>query len=281
MKRKLAVLLVTLLTIPICLSVLFLASCPSRSGDNAELRQFFAESFIVVDNHEAPSPIPWPIVKAALSAASPCIRARRILGYSPVYYVRTNGYTCAVWKWPTSTWDLELKQMSDEFRVWVKDDTAEVVPTPSFSPKGNPNAKPPRLTADKALAVAEMKTGFRFWSTNEVEDVGKFFKIGFTARFPPKNTPTPILFAWVSKTDWSVCGNPFSHVSALTEEEIYSAIANIAETKQSYDREQPLGIYRVADMTIVALPIKPLLRGSTTCIWIDNATKQAVFCFEY
>ena len=60
-----------------------------------------------------------------------------------------------------------------------------------------------------------------------------------------------------------------------------SIIANIVEARQSYDRDQPLGIYSVADMTIVTLPIKPLLRGSTTCIWIDNATKQAVFCFEY
>ncbi len=280
-KQKYAILFLSALLFVAFMAIILTKSRFSNESNSVELCRFFGESSIVVETHEVPLPIPRSIVHAAQSALPPCILSDRFLGYWPVYYIRTNGYTCAVWNSPTEMWDSELGGMSDEFRVWVKDDTAEVVPTPSFSPKGNPNAKPPRLTADKALAVAEMKTGFRFWSTNEVEDVGEFFKIGFTARFPPKNTPTPILFAWVSKTDWSVCGNPFSHVSALTEEEIYSAIANIAETKQSYDREQPLGIYRVADMTIVALPIKPLLRGSTTCIWIDNATKQAVFCFEY
>ncbi len=281
MKQKYATLLVVLPIITVCLAALYLISCPSKNCGNAELRQFFAESSIVVDNHEPPSPIPWPIVKAALSAVSPCIRAKRILGYHPTYYVRTNGYTCAVWKWPTTTWDLELKQMSDEFRAWVKDDIAEIVPTPSFSPMGNPKAKPPKLKADKALAIAEMKTGIRFGGTNVVEDVGDFFKIGFTTWQSLRYSPDPILYAWVSKVDWSVCGNPFFHIPALTEQEIYSAIANIAEARQSYDRDQPLGIYSVADMTIVTLPIKPLLRGSTTCIWIDNATKQAVFCFEY
>ncbi len=277
MKRNRAVMLATVLTFIVCLSVLILTFCPSKYSCKADTRQFFPESSIIVDTPEVTLPIPLTIVLAARSALPPCIRARRFLGYKPVYYVRTNGYTCAVWNCPTEMWDSELGGMSDEIRVWVKDDTAKVVPTPSFSPRGNPNAKPPRLTADKALALAEMKTGFRFWSTNQVEDVGDFFKIGFT----DWHSPNPILYAWVSKSDWSVCGNPFSHVPALTDQETYSAIANIAETRQSYDMEQPLGVYHVADMTIVTLPIKPLLRGSTTCIWIDNATKRAVFCFEY
>ena len=281
-KRKYAILGLSVLLFVAFMAMIILTNFRfSNEPNHVELWRFFEESSIIVATHDNPLPIPSAIVHAAQSALPPCIRTRRFLGYEPVYYIRTNGYTCAVWNGPTEMWDSELGGMSDESRVWIKDDTAEVVSTPPFSPRGNPNAKPPKLTADKALAVAEMKTGFRFWSTNEVKDVGEFFKIGFTARFPPKNTPIPILFAWVSKADWSVCGNPFSHVPALTEQEIYSAIANIAETRQSYDREQPLEIYRVADMTIVTLPIKPLLRGSTTCIWIDNATKQAVFCFEY
>ena len=280
-KRKSGILFLSSLLLVTFVAIIFTKSHVSNETNSVELWRFFGESSIVVKTRNNPLPIPLTIVLAAQSSLPPCIRTRRFLGYEPAYYVRTNGYTCAVWNCPTEMWDSELGGMSDEFRVWVKDDTAEVVPTPSFAPKGNPNAKPPKLTADKALAIAEMKTGFRFWSTNEVEDVGEFYKIGFTTRFPPNTTSTPILFAWVSKTDWSVCGNPFSHVPALTGQEIYSAIANIAETRKSYDREQPLGIYHVADMTIVTLPIKPLLRGSTTCIWIDNATKRAVFCFEY
>ena len=276
-KRKSGILCLSALLFVTFVAIIFAKSRVSNETNSVELWRFFGESSIVVETHEIPLPIPTSIVLAAQSALPPCILARRFLGYWPVYYIRTNGYTCAVWNCPTEMWDSELGGMSDEFRVWIKDDTAEVVPTPSFSPRGNPNAKPPKLTADKALAIAETKTGFRFWSTNQVEEVGNFFKIGFTDR----HSPIPILYAWISKSDWSVCGNPFSHVPALTDQEIYSAIANIAETKQSYDREQPLGVYHVADMTIVTLPIKPLLRGSTTCIWIDNATKRAVFCFEY
>lgn len=281
MKRNRAVMLATVLTLIACLSVLILTFCPLKDSGKAEIRQFFPESSVIVDTHEVPLPIPWSIVNAALSATPACLSSRRILGHWPVYYVRTNGYTCAVWKWPTTTWDLELRWMSDEFRVWVKDESAEVVPPPPFSPLGNPNAKPPRLTADKALAIAEMKTGIRFGGTNVVEDVGDYFKIGFTTLFSLKFSPEPIVYAWVSKSDWTVCGNPFSQVPELTEQDILSEIAPIADTNSACDRQQPPNIYRVADMTIVTLPLKPFVRGWTPCIWIDNVTKKRVCNWNY
>ena len=255
--------------------------CTSKDVGKAEIRQFFPESAIIVETHEVPLPIPGSIVDAALSATPVCLRSRRVLGVWPVYYVRTNDYTCAVWKWPTTTWDLELKQMSDEFRVWVKDDIAEVVPTPSFSPTGNPNAKPPKLTADKALAIAEMKTGIRFGGTNVVEDVGNYFKIGFTTWQSLRDSPEPIVYAWVSKSDWAVCGNPFLTVPELTELDILSEIAPIADMNPACDRQQPPNIYRVADMTIVTLPLKPFVRGRTPCIWIDNVTKKRICYWHY
>ena len=274
MKRKNAILLVVLQIITVCLTVLFLMSCPSKSGGNAELKQYFAEASIVVYNREkGPSPIPWPIDEAALLSRPPYVRVKDILGHWPVYFVRTNGYTCAVWKCPTATWDLELKRMSDEFRMWIKDDSAKVVPTPSFSPRGKPNSKPPKLTANKAVAIAEMKTGLVFAVTNEVEDVGPFLKIGFTPRNALQQSPAPV-FVWVSKSDWTVCGNPFSPVPDLTEQEILAEIVPIAEKMSTYDREQPLKIDRVADMTIVTLPVTPHVRAWIPCVWIDNVTKK-------
>jgi hypothetical protein len=283
MRMKRLILLVVLSAFLVCLAGLFLMFCRVKNGGNAEIRQFFTEASIIVYNREkAPSPIPWPIDEALLRSRPLYIRINRdILGHWPVYYVRTNGYTCAVWKCPTATWDLELKRMSDEFRVWIKDDTAEVVPTPSFSPRGNPNSKPPRLTAEKALAIAEMKTGIRFGGTNVVEDVGDYFKIGFTTMFSLKFSPEPIVYAWVSKSDWTVCGNPVLQVPELTEQDILSEIAPIADKNSACDRQQPPNIYRVADMTIVTLPLKPFVRGWTPCIWIDNVTKKRVCNWNY
>ncbi len=276
MKRKKAILLIVFPIIIVCLTVAFLLFCSSKRYRVAELRQYFAESSVVVYNREkAPSPIPWPIDEAALWSRPPYIQVKGILGHWPVYYVRTNGYTCAVWKYPTATWDLELKRMSDEFRVWIKDDTAEVVPTPSFSPRGNPNAKPPRLTANKAVAIAEMKTGLHFAVSNVVEEVGVFFRIGFTPMNSIKPLPAPI-FVWVSKSDWTVCGNPISPVRELTEQEILIQIAPIAERMSAYDAEQPLKIDRVADMTIVTLPVIPHVRAWIPSVWINNITGESM-----
>lgn len=281
MTRKKAILLIVLTVITVCLTASFLTSCSSKRHRIAEFRQYFAESSVVFYNREkAPSPIPWPIDEAAHRSRPLYIRVKDIFGHWPVYYVRTNGYTCAVWKCPIATWDLELKRMSDEFRVWIKDNTAEVVPTPSFSPKGNPNAKPPRLTADKAVAVAEMKTGLHFAVTNVVEDVGSFFKIGFTPMNSLQPSPDPV-FVWVSKSDWTICGNPLSPLPDLTEEEIRNEIVPLAEKMSAYDREQPLKIDRVADMTIVTLPVIPNVRAWIPCIWIDNVTKKKMARWDY
>jgi hypothetical protein len=280
-KRKSGILCLSSVLFVAFVAIIFTKSRVSNETNPVELWRFFGESSIVVETHEVPLPIPTSIILAAQSALPPCIRTRRFLGYEPVYYVRTNGYTCAVWNCPTEMWDSELGGMSDEFRVWIKDDTAEVVPTPSFSPRGNPNSKPPRLTAEKALAIAEMKTGIRFGGTNVVEDVGDYFKIGFTTLFSLKFSPEPIVYAWVSKSDWTVCGNPFSQVPELTEQDILSEIAPIADTNSACDRQQPPNIYRVADMTIVTLPLKPFVRGWTPCIWIDNVTKKRVCNWNY
>lgn len=281
MRRKFYVLFVLPLLFIAIAAMLRLILCTSKDIGKAEIRQFFPESAIIVETHEVPLPIPGSIIDAALLATPVCLRSRRVLGVWPVYYVRTNGYTCAVWKWPDTAWDLELKQMSDEFRVWVKDDISEAVPTPPFSPKGNPNARPPKLTAEKALSIAEMNTGFRFGGTNVVEDVGDYFKVGFTAVQPLKDSPEPIAYVWISKSDWTVCGNPSSQVPELTEQNILSEIAPIADKNSACDREQPPRLYRVADMTIVTLPLKPLVRGRTPCIWIDNVTKKRVCCWYY
>ena len=281
MRMKRQLLPVVLLVFLVCLASLFLKLCRVNNGGKAEIRQFFAEASIIVPNREkAPSPIPWPIDEAAQRSRPLYIRIKDIFGHWPVYYVRTNGYTCAVWKCPTATWDLELKRMSDEFRVWIKDDTAEVVPTPSFSPTGNPNAKPPRLTAEKAIAIAEMKTGLLFAVTNVVEDVGTFFKIGFTPRNSLQQSPAPV-FVWVAKSDWTISGDSLSPVPDLTEQEILDEIVPLTQTMSAYDREQPLKIDRVADMTIVTLPVIPHVRAWIPCIWIDNVTKKRVSIHWY
>ncbi len=280
-KRKSGILCLSSVLFVAFVAIIFTKSRVSNETNPVELWRFFGESSIVVETHEVPLPIPTSIILAAQSALPPCIRTRRFLGYEPVYYVRTNGYTCAVWNCPTEMWDSELGGMSDEFRVWIKDDTAEVVSTPSFSPKGNPHAKPPKLTADKALAIAEMKTGICFGGTNVVEDMGNYFKIGFTTRQSLRYSSEPIVYAWVSKSDWTVCGNPFSLVPELTEQDILSEITPIADMNPACDRQQPPSIYRVADMTIVTLPLKPFVRGWTPCIWIDNITKKTVCCWYY
>ena len=281
MRMKRQIWLVVLSAFLVCLAGLFLMFWPVKNCGRAEIRQFFSETSIVVYNREkSPSPIPLPIDEAALWSRPLYIRIKDILGHWPVYYVRTNGYTCAVWKCPTATWDLELKRMSDEFRMWIKDDTAEVVPTPSFSPRGNPYSKPPRLTADKAVAIAEMKTGLLFAVTNVVEDVGSFFKIGFTPRNSLQQSPAPV-FVWVAKSDWTICGNPTSPIPNLTEQEIRDEIVPLTQTMSTYDREQPLKIDRVADMTIVTLPVIPHVRAWVPCVWIDNLTKKMVSIHWY
>ena len=233
-----------------------------------------------------PSDIPWQISIAAEMERSLWVR------YSiyPDHYIRMNGYTCVVWKWPTETWDPELKRLSDERRIWVKDDIAEVVPTPPFFLSQNNKAKPPRLTADRAASIAEMKTGLLFRSTNIVDDVGDFFKITFTPRLlrwkdnMQQWEPLPfVTYACVSKSDWSVCGDPFSPIPPLTEEEALAAMRSGGVTL-SYDESLPVKIERVADLTIVSLPERFSYSGriniSYTNYWvsfcIDNATKKII-----
>jgi hypothetical protein len=274
-KRKSGILFLSSLLLVTFVAIIFTKSHVSNETNSVELWRFFGESSIVVKTRNNPLPIPLTIVLAAQSSLPPCIRARRFLGYEPAYYVRTNGYTCAVWNCSTEMWDSELGGMSDEIRVWVKDDTAKVVPTPSFSPRGNPNAKPPRLTANKAVAIAEMKTGLHFAVSNVVEEVGVFFRIGFTPMNSIKPLPAPI-FVWVSKSDWTVCGNPISPVRELTEQEILIQIAPIAERMSAYDAEQPLKIDRVADMTIVTLPVIPHVRAWIPSVWINNITGESM-----
>ena len=203
-----------------------------------------------------PSDIPWQILRAAQNERSLWIR----YSIHPDHYIRMNGYTCVVWKWPTATWDPELNRLSDERRIWVKDDIAKVVPTPPFFLSMKAKARPPRLTAAKAAAIAEMKTGLLYRSTNSVDDVGDFFKITFTPRLLrwkdnieqwealPFET-----YAWVSKSDWSVCGNPFSPVPSLTMEEAISTLKQQGVTL-SYDNELPIKTSSIADLTIVSLP---------------------------
>ena len=281
MRDKYHILLFVLPIITVCLTALLLMSCPSMNDDKAELRQYFAESSIVVDNHEGPLPVPKKIVDAALMACP--LWAHHSLGTRPEYYVRTNGYTCAVWKWPIRIWDLELKQMADEFRIWVKDDTAEIVPTPPFSPMGNPKARPPRLKADKAVAIAELKTGFPPVATNVVKDVGAFFRVDFfQKRIPKWDTMSNSFSVWVSKSDWTVRGNPFSNVPTLTDAEALSVMLS-SSGRLTYDERQPVRIDRVADLTILSLPHKRIYRNGTmsifgywACLWIDNANKKVI-----
>ena len=195
--------------------------------------------------------------------------------------MKMDDYTCAIWKWPSETWDSEMGKMSDEFRIWIKDDTAKVISTPHFFLSKSRRAKPPPLTADKAIAIAKMKTGINYGVTNSVEDVGAFFKICFFLDAKFWKSSVEAFHVWVSKSDWSVCGNPFSQVPELTEQDILSEIAPIADTNSACDRQQPPNIYRVADMTIVTLPLKPFVRGWTPCIWIDNVTKKRVCNWNY
>ena len=245
----------------------------------------------VVTNEDA---IPLSIRLAAMSESPPW---RRFPESWPHHYIRTNGLTCAVWKWPTATWDLERRRLSDEFRIWVKDDDTSIVPTPPFFLSGNARARPPRLTAARALAIAQMKTGFYTRAINTVDDFGDYFRITFV---PRRHYWTPdaelrweagphSTVAWVRKADWSVCGNPLSPVPALTEQEVASLVASVTECV-SYDKSLPLKIDRVADMTIVALPEEhpPLGRNGlpnlitySLCIWIDNSSKKVLSSFLY
>ena len=233
-----------------------------------------------------PSDIPWQISSAAEREISLWVR----YAIYPDHYIRMNGYTCVVWKWPTVTWDPELKQLSDERRIWVKDDNAEVVPTPPFFFSKKDKAKPPRLTAERAAAIAEMKMGLRFRSTNIVDDVGDFFQITFTPHLIrwkdniQQLEPLPfVTYAWVSKSDWSVCGNPFSPVPPLTEKEALAAM-RLGGVTLSYDESLPVKIERVADLTILSLPKRFSYSGrinlSYTNYWvsfcIDNATKKII-----
>jgi hypothetical protein len=254
----------------------------TRGASNTSLP--YDESAIV----KFPGDVPWQISSAAERAISLWVRH----SIYPDHYIRMNGYTCVVWKWPTETWDPELKRLSDERRIWVKDDNAEVVPTPPFflSLSQNDKAKPPRLTANRAAAIAEMKMGLRFRSTNTVEDVGDFFKITFTPRFSRWKDDIQrwealpfVTYAWVSKSDWSVCGNPFSPVPSLTEKEALAAMRSGGGTL-SYDESLPVKIERVADLTILSLPERFSYSGriniSYTNYWvsfcIDNATKRII-----
>ena len=281
MKRENTILLFVLPIITVCLGALCLMSYPSKNSGNAELRQYFGESSIVVDNHEGSLPVPKTIVDAALMACP--LWAHHSLGTWPEYYVRTNGYTCAVWKWPITMWDLELKRMTDEFRVWIKDDTAEIVPTPPFSPMGNPKAKPPRLKADKAVAIAEIKTGFPPVATNVVKDVGAFFRVDFfQKRIPKWDTMANTFSVWVSKSDWTIRGNPFSPIPTLTDAESLSAMLS-SSGRLPYDESVPVRIDRVADLSILSLPHKRVHRNGTVsffdywaCLWIDNANRKVI-----
>ena len=224
--------------------------------------------------------IPEQILDAVMSEDAPW---KPFPGNLPDHFIRINGYTCGVWKWPTVTWDPERGQLSDEYRVWVKDDSVKIVPTPDFFLSRKVNAKPPRLKADKALAIAKMKTGSRFPVSNIVEDVGSFFRVDlFHTGNPNKATTAPKYSVWVSKSDWSVCGNPYSPVPTLTEEEALTAISSEGEC-YSYDKSLPVMIDRVADLTILSLPKKIFSRGGEylgsyywISFWIDNVTQKVI-----
>ena len=224
--------------------------------------------------------IPEEILDAVMTEDAPW---KPFPGNWPDHFIRINGYTCGVWKWPTATWDSERRQLSDEYRVWVKDDIAKIVPTPEFFLSRKTNAKPPRLKANKALAIAKMKTGIRFPVSNRVENVGAFFRVDFfRTGNPNRATTAPSYSVWVSKSDWSVCGNPYSPVPTLTEEDALAAISSEGE-RYSYDESLPVMIDHVADLTILSLPKKIISRGGE-CIgsyywisfWIDNVTRKVI-----
>ena len=280
MKLRLYAIIVAVVFATSTIALFISHSCSTPGGFDTSLP--YDESAIV----KFPGDIPWQISSAAEMERSLWVR------YSiyPDHYIRMNDYTCVVWKWPTETWDSELKRLSDERRIWVKDDSAEVVPTPQFFLSKNTKANPPRLTAAKAAAIAGMKTGLLFTSTNSVENVGDYFKIAFTPRFPrwkdniqQWETLPFVTYAWVSKSDWSVCGDPFSPISPLTEEEALAAMRSGGVTL-SYDESLPVKIERVADLTIVSLPKRFSYSGriniSCTNYWvsfcIDNATRKII-----
>ena len=237
----------------------------------------FAELCIVTDYSAIPEKICFAAMEELVTWRSFCRRR-------PDHFIRRNGYTGAVWKWPLATWDPERKCISDEFRVWVKDDTAEVVTTPPFFLSHNTKAKPPRLTADKAMSIAQMKTAL-YWTTNVVTDVGAFFKVDFFPRWVPNNeTDAPCSSVWVSKADWSICGNPFAPVHILTEQE--ALLASLPIRRQySPDESIPVRIDRIADLTILTVSRSFSCHGRdgvtnfvcyVASIWIDNATRNVI-----
>ena len=222
-----------------------------------------------------------PILLTAMSEKAPW---RSCLAGWPHKALKMNGYTCAIWKWPSETWDSEMGKMSDEFRIWIKDDTAKVVSTPHFYFSKNRKAKPPPLTADKAIAIAKMKTGINYGVTNSVEDVGAFFKISFSLDAKFWESSVEAFHVWVSKSDWSVCGNPFYPVQALTASEALSVILSDRKSPL-YNERLPLKVDRVADLTILSLPRRrPCREGKTPSyvtyywisFWIDNATRKVI-----
>ena len=252
------------------------------SPNNAEKFRAYEESSLAkeIAFEKELLAIPKEILDAVMSEDAPW---KPFPGNWPDHFIRINGYTCGVWKWPTATWDPERRQLSDEYRVWVKDDIAKIVPTPEFFLSRKTNAKPPRLKANKALAIAKMKTGIRFPVSNRVEDVGAFFRVDlFRTGNPNRATNAPSFSVWVSKSDWSVCGNPYSPVRTLTEEEALAAISSEGEC-YSYDKGLPVMIDYVADLTILSLPTKSISRGGEcigsyywTSFWIDNVTRKVI-----
>ncbi len=225
--------------------------------------------------------LPRPILLTTMSEKAPW---RGCITSEPHHCITMNGYTCAVWKWPSETWDSEMGKMSDEFRIWIKDDTSKVVSTPHFYFSKNRKAKPPPLTADKAIAIAKMKTGINYGVTNSVEDVGAFFEICFFPDAKFWESSVEAFPVWVSKSNWSVCGNPFHPVQALTASEALSAISSAGRCPL-YNERLPLKVDHVADLTILSLPRRrPCREGKTPSyvtyywisFWIDNATRKVI-----
>ena len=276
MKNKKALIILALVVTAAVL--VLLATHTYKSVGKKDAAAQFLGADIVTSNND----IPLPILFAITSADGPW---RHFSENWPDHFIRIRGYTCGVWKWPTATWDLERQQMSDEYRIWVKDDIAKVVPTPSFFLSSqNTKATPPRLSADKALAIAEMKTGIFTGVTNVVKDVGDFFKVDFfLTRIPQGETKAPRFSVWVAKTDWSVRGNPFSPVPPLTDEEALYAMTT-SRRHLKYDDSLPVKIEHIADLTILSLPYRSILgNGAFTntyywaSFWIDNATRTILY----
>ena len=225
--------------------------------------------------------MPKAILLTAMSEKAPW---RSCLAGWPHKALKMDDYTCAIWKWPIETWDSETGKMSDEFRIWIKDDTRKVVSTPHFYFLKFRKAKPPSLTADKAIAIAKMKTGISYGVTNSVEDVGAFFKISFSMDAKFWKSSVEAFHVWVSKSDWSVCGNPFHPVRALTASEALSVLSSEGR-RPLYNERLPLKVDRVADLTILSFPRRrPCREGKTPSyvtyywisFWIDNETRQVI-----